>query len=198
MRGRRRVCALLLLGTPTALSYHAVDKPCPMGSSGLLAVQPADDGMDNCTDASCGRKLTPAAVQAWTEESEREARAEVKEAEEAKAAVAKAAEAKAAEEAAAAEAAAAETKVVVRPPPPSPSGRAAQWEEYVVQYAFDAQATIAHQALTLALTLILTLAPNPHPRPYPHPRPSPSPSPSPSPGQGRALTPSRGEGPCER
>ena len=99
MRGR--VCALLLLGTPTALSYHAVDKPCPMGSSGLLAVQPADDGMDNCTDASCGRKLTPAAVQAWTEESEREARAEVKEAEEAKAAVAKAAEAKAAEEKAA-------------------------------------------------------------------------------------------------
>ena len=95
MRGR--VCALLLLGTPTVLSYHAVDKPCPMGSSGLLAVQPADDGMDNCTDASCGRKLTPAAVQAWTEESEREARAEVKEAEEAKAAVAKAAEAKAAE-----------------------------------------------------------------------------------------------------
>ena len=95
MRGR--VCALLLLGTPTALSYHAVDKPCPMGSSGLLAVQPADDGMDNCTDASCGRKLTPAAVQAWTEESEREARAEVKEVEEAKAAVAKAAEAKAAE-----------------------------------------------------------------------------------------------------
>ena len=99
MRGRRRVCALLLLGTPTALSYHAVDKPCPMGSSGLLAVQPADDGMDNCTDASCGRKLTPAAVQAWTEESEREARAEVKEAEEAKAAVAKAARAQAAEEA---------------------------------------------------------------------------------------------------
>ena len=114
MRGRRRVCALLLLGTPTALSYHAVDKPCPMGSSGLLAVQPADDGMDNCTDASCSRKLTPAAVQAWTEESEREARAEVKEAEEAKAAVAKAAEAKAAEEKAAeekaAEAKAAEAK----------------------------------------------------------------------------------------
>ena len=103
MRGRR-VCALLLLGTPTALSYHAVDKPCPMGSSGLLAVQPADDGMDNCTDASCGRKLTPAAVQAWTEESEREARAEVKEAEEAKAAVAKAAEAKAARAQAAEEA----------------------------------------------------------------------------------------------
>ena len=106
MRGRRRVCALLLLGTPTALSYHAVDKPCPMGSSGLLAVQPADDGMDNCTDLSCGRKLTPAAVQAWTEESEREARAEVKEVEEAKAAVAKAAEAKAAEEKAAEEKAA--------------------------------------------------------------------------------------------
>ena len=104
MRGRRRVCALLLLGTPTALSYHAVDKPCPMGSSGLLAVQPADDGMDNCTDLSCGRKLTPAAVQAWTEESEREARAEVKEAEEAKAAVAKAAEAKAARAQAAEEA----------------------------------------------------------------------------------------------
>ena len=100
MRGRR-VCALLLLGTPTALSYHVVDKPCPMGSSGLLAVQPADDGMDNCTNASCGPKLTPAAVQAWTEESEREARAEVKEAEETKAAVAKAAEAKAAEEKAA-------------------------------------------------------------------------------------------------
>ena len=95
---RRRVCALLLLGsTPTALSYHAVEKPCPMGSSGLLAVQPADDGMDDCTDASCGRKLTPAAAQAWTDESEREARAEVKEAEEAKAAVATAAEAKAAE-----------------------------------------------------------------------------------------------------
>ena len=72
MRGRRRVCALLLLGTPTALSYHAVDKPCPMGSSGLLAVQPADDGMDNCTDASCGRKLTPisweAAIVNWPAE----------------------------------------------------------------------------------------------------------------------------------
>ena len=107
---RRRVCALLLLGsTPTALSYHAVEKPCPMGSSGLLAVQPADDGMDDCTDASCGRKLTPAAAQAWTEESEREARAEDKEAEEAKAAVATAAEAKAAEEQAA-EAKAAEAK----------------------------------------------------------------------------------------
>ena len=52
-----------------ALSYHAVDKPCPMGSSGPLAVQPADDSMDDCTDVSCRQKVTPA-QSTGTEEAE--------------------------------------------------------------------------------------------------------------------------------
>ena len=110
MRRRLCACVLLLFGTPVALSYHAVDKPCPMGSSGPLAVQPADDGMDNCTEASCRRKVTQ---RTGTEEAEAAARAEVKEAEEAETAEAKAAEAKAAEvKAAEAEAAEAKTAEV--------------------------------------------------------------------------------------
>ena len=108
MRARHCACALLLFGTPVALSYHAVDKPCPMGSSGPLAVQPADDSMDDCTDVSCRQKVTPA-QSTGTEEAEAAARAEVKEAGEAKAAKARAAEARAAE-AKAAEAKAAEAK----------------------------------------------------------------------------------------
>ena len=109
MRPRLCACALLLFGTPMALSYHAVDKPCPMGSSGPLAVQPADDGMDDPP------AWTPAAAQrTGTEEVEAAARAEVKEAEEAKATEVKAAEVKTAEakeaEAKAAEAKAAEVK----------------------------------------------------------------------------------------
>ena len=96
MRARHCACALLLFGTPVALSYHAVDKPCPMGSSGPLAVQPADDSMDDCTDVSCRQKVTPA-QSTGTEEAEAAARAEVKEAGEAKAAKARAAEAKTAE-----------------------------------------------------------------------------------------------------
>jgi colicin import membrane protein len=109
MRPRLCACALLLFGTPMALSYHAVDKPCPMGSSGPLAVQPADDGMDDPP------AWTPAAAQrTGTEEVEAAARAEVKEAEEAKATEVKAAEVKTAEakeaEAKAAEAKATEVK----------------------------------------------------------------------------------------
>ena len=104
MRPRLCACALLLFGTPMALSYHAVDKPCPMGSSGPLAVQPADDGMDDPP------AWTPAAAQrTGTEEVEAAARAEVKEAEEAKATEVKAAEVKTAE-AKEAEAKAAEAK----------------------------------------------------------------------------------------
>ena len=108
MRARHCACTLLLFGTPVALSYHAVDKPCPMGSSGPLAVQPADDSMDDCTDVSCRQKVTPA-QSTGTEEAEAAARAEVKEAGEAKAAKARAAEARATE-AKAAEAKAAEAK----------------------------------------------------------------------------------------